>query len=262
MRLILLFSVTCVCVSLSEHRSLLEWAKVYPGVDSKNLELECRHNGKPICCNNNMIKKPYNASASCITTKKYVPSPYELRHQEKAMELQRVENIEERRIKLLEYITSPTEVQAAITWLQRVKVRTSSRNVIVKETIADREFLSRFLITKTCNSSPHGTHKHVEWIEPLTLHGRHPFGMAHCTYPYNGKDSVGEFLERNNPAASGVMDHYRSIFNVDYILLQPGRLPKNNHRRRYMLDAGTSDFWSSLWWFTCAYAQVRSVEIL
>jgi hypothetical protein len=100
-----------------------------------------------------------------------------------------------------------------------------------------------------------------EWIEPITIHARHPFGMSTCrnTQKYSWKTRTG-----------------RS--DSDYVLLQSGKAlhdhtyPKHysntggrkhkksslqaNNIKHFMLDAGTSTFDSSLFWFTCAYSQV------
>ena len=38
----------------------------------------------------------------------------------------------------------------------------------------DREFMSKFVITTTCVGG--ASQQWVEWIEPLSVHGRHPFG--------------------------------------------------------------------------------------
>lgn len=39
----------------------------------------------------------------------------------------------------------------------------------------DEEYMSKFVLTTTC-SGEQGVEERVEWIEPLSVHGRHPFG--------------------------------------------------------------------------------------
>ena len=94
-----------------------------------------------------------------------------------------------------------------------------------------------------------------EWIEPLTVTARHPFGFADCK-PYANS---AKFSESSAPKER------RS--NVDYVLLQSGKdlgkqeeFKKKNiesPRKHFLFDAGTSTFDSSLYWFTCAYSQRR-----
>lgn len=55
--------------------------------------------------------------------------------------------------------------------------------------------------------------------------------------------------------------------NTDYVLLQSGRSQLNHSTfqnggiqktaKYFLLDAGTSSFETSLYWFTCAYLQVN-----
>lgn len=58
--------------------------------------------------------------------------------------------------------------------------------------------------------------------------------------------------------------------NTDYVLLQSGRTQLNHTTfsngavkpaKHFMLDAGTSSFETSLYWFTCAYLQVSVLYI-
>jgi hypothetical protein len=109
----------------------------------------------------------------------------------------------------------------------------------------DMEFLSRFHVIKIC---PNHTEEWDEYIEPLTIHARHPNAFATC----------GSRQGRVRHSDPRVPNTY--IQDTAYVLLQNGydveRHTKHLNRvRHYFLDAGTSTFDSSLFWFTCGYSQ-------
>jgi hypothetical protein len=126
----------------------------------------------------------------------------------------------------------------------------------INEDFDDYEFLSRFHMVKVCNGQK--ILEWNEWIEPITITARHPFGFGKC--------------HRN--AMKYFPNHLRyGRSNTDYVLLQSGHALYNQslHSKRspthgqtqqkrstkhYLLDAGTSTFDSSLYWFTCGYSQV------
>ena len=125
----------------------------------------------------------------------------------------------------------------------------------------DEEYLSKFVLTRTCEGEQTAPQQWVEWIEPLSVHARHPFGMSHCTY---NNRVYGEEI-----AKSGVPNiQQESIFSVDYVLLQSAAslpafevtsspAPSVRKTKSVLFDAGTSRFDSSLFWFTCGFSQVR-----
>ena len=127
-----------------------------------------------------------------------------------------------------------------------------------------------------------------EWIEPLTVHARHPLCLGSCA----DRDASGitrkDFQNHPGLKQTGVIDN-------DYILLGKGSFdekfstahynsnsekklahqhsspdatltqqranrravgPHTRRTRNFLLDAGTSTFKSSLWWFICGYEQV------
>jgi len=157
---------------------------------------------------------------------------------------------------LLAYVTSAESVANATTWLGRVKEHMKSE-LVPDETSADREFLSRLEFTETCDGET--TKRWTEWIEPLTLTARHPFGFGNC------RPAHAKYSESKSPRSP------RS--DVDYVLLQSGKqlfkqeksAARSGARKKsplakrpmkhFMLDAGTSTFDSSLYWFTCAFSQ-------
>ena len=149
---------------------------------------------------------------------------------------------------LIDYITSEASITNATRWLGRVKEHMSSYKV-KSGSATDKEYLSRFEVTRTCGGKV--VKKWTEWIEPMTLTTRHPFSYSTCKKIYQRFE--------------GVPRTGRS--NVDYVLLKSGRdlyweeggdvrqQKQQRQRKHYLLDAGTSTFESSLAWFTCAYSQ-------
>jgi len=126
----------------------------------------------------------------------------------------------------------------------------SSRGTTVDNWV-DREFLSRFEFTRTCSpgssspssstgsstSSNHNTrnrigksegaigsqqvqvHRWVEWIEPVGITARHPFGFGKCRQSYTHYGKAHPKVGRSD---------------VDYVLLQPGGgLYRQTHHRHY-----------------------------
>jgi len=160
---------------------------------------------------------------------------------------------------LLDFVTLKESVTNATRWLSRVSHHMQSADPQEVGTDDDYELLSRFEVTKTCSSGE--TSSWVEWIEPLTVAARHPFGFSSC------RPAASTYSKSAN-AAVRKLKVGRS--NVDYVLLQSGKHVhgaasvggragrKGRGRGRgeeptkhVLLDAGTSTFDSSLYWFTC-----------
>lgn len=279
-------------------RLSIEWENVYPGITSSTVSMDCNHMGKKICCSalkgqheriNGVpvdLVSSLSREGECITTKEYFPSPYESRHIMKAKEIANAGDLSTRYRMLVEFISSQKEIIAAQKWLSRVKTHMRSNDIghkshaniqRLREKIAarkrgkgrrttvsqqhshhdDEEYMSKFVVSTSCSGG--FTNKWVEWIEPLSVHARHPFSMSHCQ-----RDNVtlGELM-----AQSGIRDIPReSMFSVDHILIQSSKsltkheiTPSRQVRQTQTLlfDAGTSRFDSSLFWFTCAYSQKK-----
>eukprot|EP00596_Hydrurales_sp_CCMP1899_P007600 CAMPEP_0119051566 /NCGR_PEP_ID=MMETSP1177-20130426/73140_1 /TAXON_ID=2985 /ORGANISM="Ochromonas sp, Strain CCMP1899" /LENGTH=180 /DNA_ID=CAMNT_0007030811 /DNA_START=343 /DNA_END=882 /DNA_ORIENTATION=+ len=168
-----------------------------------------------------------------------------------AYNLSMIGNYDQRRKLLIDFITSQEQVDAAYLWLKRVRTRMKSPTETATE--EDYMYLSRFRITKRCHTPKIESSTWYEWIEPITVHARHPFSVSHC----GNQDVHDLFLKRNNYRGNS------SIMDVDYILTQSAAsfyntTPNsiiNNRPKRFLFDAGTSTFQSSLIWFTCAYSQ-------
>jgi hypothetical protein len=220
-----------------------------------------------------------NADETCTLHKVYVSSPQELRDLAMADHISSLssDHTDPARFKaLMDYVLHPETLQNSTKWLNRVSLHMGldavSRDLLTSD---DFEYLSRFEVTRTCGGR---VERWIEWIEPITIHARHPFSFGACR-------PVRPLLQADTPRTG------RS--NVDYVLLQSGkalfdqsyssatgrrlrygttsattsssssatstttRRQRNQPVRHYMLDAGTSTFDSSLFWFTCAFAQVR-----
>lgn len=274
--------------------------------------------GRKICCaavSNNTATRGVGASyvpkrsgsippngpksrASCTVEKHYVSSPQELRELAEAEKIERIPGdkslymIEARYHALMEYVTSDDYIRNSTLWLDRVKAHMGgvgpgegdeeTGNVI------DKEFLSRFEFTRTCTSTDKGgiaagsasttVTKWTEWIEPVGITARHPFGFATC------KQSPQYYNAGGSRNKNGKAKPRAGRSNVDYVLLQSGAaLHRQTHTstgrrskqgsgsagkevqvqapsKHYLFDAGTSTFDSSLFWFTCAFSQVSSLR--
>lgn len=239
----------------------------------------------------NLSPNSQKARVSCVVEKQYMSSPQELRELAEADRIERIPGdkslymIEDRYHALMEYVTSDEFIRNSTLWLNRVKVHMSGVGTGEGEAeignSIDREFLSRFEFTRTCTShGPAGERaadattvtKWTEWIEPVGITARHPFGFATCRQSQQYYNTGGS-RNKNGKAKPRV-----GRSNVDYVLLQSGAgLHRQTHTssgrrirgkdkeqllqaqapsKHYLFDAGTSTFDSSLFWFTCAFSQV------
>lgn len=196
----------------------------------------------------------------CMKKRKYFPSPYERRHLAKTNELTLIQNFTDRRKALVSFITSDVEVDYAHRWLARVAAHMQGGKVdIVAD---DWEFMSYFDVTTICRGSPDISS--YEFIEPLSLHARNPFSVfrimkdwpmprAHPSgtkIPERLTQAIDYILVYRNPSLPNVISRTDSHYRP-----QTEHTPMP-HVKHFMLDAGTSRFDSSLWWFICAYSKV------
>jgi len=270
----LYLSIFCLLSCVKAAEKCVKWGNQFDvPLDTKNIVFDChKPDGRKVCCaavnqtfdltrgvgtdyerfthssdRENVSKR---VKGKCEVSKQYIPSPYELRDFQYAKDLQLITDAEVKFDKLLTYVTSDEMIVNSTKWLNRIKVHMQSE-ITPTPTSDDYEFLSRFHVTKICRLDAGGEVKSEwdEWIEPLSIHARHPFGFGRCRNTikyYNQKPKTG-----------------RS--DTDYVLLQSGmslynqaegRRSGNRNRRNILLDAGTSTFDSSLFWFTCGYSQV------
>ena len=284
---VMLFALLVILASSLRSYSF-EWGKSFDGlVQTENIKFDCTFNGYPTCCallppadnakaskeSNNMSCKSSDPTAgACTVTKKYHPSQYEQTHLTKAYKLDKISNYKKRRKALVSFINS--DVDASNNWLDRVKEHMTSANV-PNASKKDFHYLSRFEVTKSCTGK-YASHskKWIEWIEPLTVHARHPFSMQLCKPAvYSGKSKQ-------------MMKFKSSIVGMDYVLIKSGddlrrenslssrnkstsiysssdnrsTLNARTTNRNFLFDAGTSTFESSLLWFLCAYLQVKRTD--
>ena len=238
--------ITCISFILFiSANEIIEFAPVFRGINSKTIGMGCKYNNMSICCT--ALNKPQRVTPDlgvhiddvstlqqtghCITTKKYIPSPYEQRHLEKALEISKLSDLKDREKAIYAFMLQTEEIEAAKKWLERVKTRmhrgkgksdksgftrkgsdgkhrslrdrqrkgvwrrmhdflgeqTSTHeasdaksNFVPQVHPDDEEYLSKFLVERQCSGNGHKgsvSRIHwVEWIEPLSVHARHPFG--------------------------------------------------------------------------------------
>lgn len=264
------FAANVITVSLAQ-----KWGTVFGGLESNYVHAhsECAVNGHAMCCgiinytdfniDERRQSLKYAHKKHCTSSKTYIASNYEKRHYEKIKEIELESDFRKRRDLLVTFMTSKEEVEFANKWLNRIDVHMNSD--VVEATPDDFEFLSRFEITVQC---PGQTIPHVvqDWIEPLSIHFRHPFAFEDLDafnhtlkLPYNFKDIYSK-LEITKRVG---------LMNNDYVLVQSnsgksieyhvGNRSTNHHRspKSFMLDAGASRWDSSSFWFACGYLQVK-----
>jgi hypothetical protein len=253
--------------SQDTRRNLFEWGTVYTGgaISRHSFpQMDCKFLNKSTCCSalekveRRKVQIPVtkkNLKSPCQITKEYYPSPYEINQITKAEEIARHEDYERRLNLFRDFIESPQEIEHARRWLRRVAKRQGGDPL--DENDVDKYYLSRFKVTQDCPTEP----KKVFWeyIEPLTVHARHPFAFKRCL------DS--RIPDKRIPVYVNVSLPYVSKTSVDYILLSPDsrkNLPTSSSplSKTFLLDAGTSRFDSSLNWFVCAYQQVDLSHLL
>jgi hypothetical protein len=83
----------------------------------------------------------------------------------------------------------------------------------IEVTADDREYLSYFNVSRVCGHENKSdvTSSWMEWIEPLTVHARHPFSLFSC-----GKNDVWGLRDTASEPSTGAVH----IENIDYILLK------------------------------------------
>lgn len=255
-------------------------------MESKTVRMNCTNGGYPICCEllqnddknflhyahgdrainqklQTLLRKDLipssgpnqNGMAHCMETRKYVSSPYEKEQIAKAEEISKEPDRGKRMKMLADFVEQ--DVPDSNKWLHRVEYHMFHRDPIhqrLQTTIHpdDERYMSRFEITLQCGDT---THRWNEWIEPITVHMRHPFSfIEHCP-----------LLLRSELRVSSKMEyHSRHITDTDYILVQDyedyyfRRLAGKhlNEYRKFFFDAGSHYYYTGTAWFTCAYQQV------
>lgn len=293
------------------------------------VEAACTYADHPICCEaidpklgyyprkqspQQLVRSPSSSSPSviinnhhhCNLTVEYIPSPYEQKHMAAAERIGRLSNESDRLSALIDFIWH--DIPDSSRWTMKVVRRSKMIHDGNVSEADDMQYLSRFHYRQSCghasttkshSSSIHGhpssSHVWDEWIEPLSVHARHPFGIVGgCLSKHFKYDKQGNvhWPDKNlhhkiDSVISG------TIFDTAYVLMARdeevklrsslGNSGNSNNKskqqqqqqnkrhsssssssggssstsagRRYLLDAGTSRFDSSMWWFVCAYTQ-------
>ncbi|KAJ1382829.1 hypothetical protein B484DRAFT_461819, partial [Ochromonadaceae sp. CCMP2298] len=196
---VVLGTVALVCVLVTDQldtvhgahisrrlRALFEWAKTgTTDAITQVTKMDCEIGGHPVCCGLESITDregtegttaaPLITLPPCSVVRKYISSPYELMHIKKAEELQGMQEGNPRIDALVDFMIA--DIPKANVWLARVQARMGGGEE-VEETEDDLQYLSRFEITRSCTGA--ATESWLEWIEPLTVHARHPFAFADC----------------------------------------------------------------------------------
>jgi hypothetical protein len=268
-------------------RALFEW--VEPGTSdaiTQVTKMDCEIGGHPVCCGLESITDtkgtegtegtegtkgttaaPMITLQPCSVVRKYISSPYELMHIKKAEELQGMQEGNIRIDALVDFMIA--DIPKANVWLARVKARMGGEEE-VEETEDDLQYLSRFEVTRSCTGA--ATESWLEWIEPLTVHARHPFAFASC---FVGSRNHLRYFVDTYKSHIPEMHFAHGLTQVDYLLIKsaasiardlgtpvststyqdPLWLRNQQPTKLFFLDAGTSIFTSSLSWFVCAYMQ-------
>ena len=186
----------------------------------------------------------------CEIVKEYIPSEFELYNLNQSYYIQDFWPAE-RLAKFKEIIFSDYMMESSEKWLERVKERnTFYQNKDWAEAIpsndVDNKYLSRFHILRVCSQHPSSSSSNPnaskvvveewdEFIEPITVHMRHP-------------GSLGDCRTLNIEEQSKFKNIKKGLVNVDHILLanaldiqkkvdnsESGHRYPPNH---YLLDAG------------------------
>ncbi len=255
------------------------------------IDLSCHHGGHPVCCSiaddnpdSSPAMSPYyprqaptplTKEGFCTVQKEYVPSKYEEIHFAKVKEVNgKFHDERRRREEYTDFIFD--DIPHAIKWMNRVQYHMKLREIPgsrSEQDIADDEYyLSKFKVTRTCqqsSSSSATSEVFYEYIEPLTIYGRHPYGIIACAKDvfkrigdeihYKGKSITIPFK------VSKQSRDYVLLANVNYpyynssfyqVNEQGSTITKLKPRKSFLFDAGSKTFDSSLFWFVCGYLQV------
>ena len=234
---------------------------------------------------NHHEKKLSHRNDLCTYIKVYVPSPYEDEQFSLARRFDSINNNNARRKALTDYLSSDKNVNQSFQWTNRVadRMKYPLKYIHLDPDDIDMMYLSKFNITRQCPQHPVVTW--IEWIEPLSIHARHPFSLLrYLQFPDRTvKAALGDVSQQFTSAIekSGFSATINQVglINVDHILVHHHGISGSDHNhdaprntsshhskhslqkqvspttnqqsgRNYMFDVGTSMFESSLWWFT------------
>lgn len=236
---ILLLTTSSVSSSAKDNKDCIRWGGQFEvPLRSNNVRKDCvLPDGRPVCCAAIFANSSYTddsmkssrgigysytavklqttavldtntergrSKARCNVSRVYISSPQEERDLTMSLQLEKITDSEQRLDALLKYVVSDEMVNNATKWLTRVAAHMQSEYILESNDL-DREFLSRFHVTRRCGAGSELT-EWDEWIEPINIAARHPFAFSRCrnTWQY----------------FKGMKGADRS--DVDYVLLQSG----------------------------------------
>ena len=141
----------------ASNNKVVQWGEEIGGLASLNLELNCRTpiSQQKICCSalqpNPFLPKTFPVEDSCEIVKHYVSSNYELQQIEKANFLAKNKNFSNRKKDLLDFVLSDSQQKSAVSFLDRIRVRSAVDGNSVNQTVEDVSFLSKFRVRKICS---------------------------------------------------------------------------------------------------------------
>ena len=211
--------------------------------------------GFPVCCG--IFAPPqqrlhHTHDSDCIYSKIYLPSLYENNQFDLAQSFDAIADNEIRFHAVTDYLVSVGNINDGIIWTERVADRMKNPLNYVTSLMdddIDMLYLSRFNITRECLNGPRVTW--TEWIEPLSVHARHPFSL----YDFHCIDDNIKKKVLTHPLYQDHIQGSDSIMSTDHILLSHHATPARffnvkgagaTQGRNYLFDAGTSTFQSSL----------------
>ena len=257
-----------------------EWARAAGNLHSTNaLDMNCKlPSGKPICCSMANDTNYYADASSrknfrhispssaherkseshrntlpnrCHEVSTYISSPYEIDQLQKATEFEDIKDEYVAFQNFTNFITSDLELNNSFLWVTRVmhRQRYPFEPASTQQLEIDHKYLSRFNRTLICGDTI--VDSWLDWIEPISLHGRHPYSIYLCMHITKGyRAQYPQYFQ-------GMVD-YTPVQNTDYILM---KTPHSNAVKyvspslNFLFDAGTSIYSSSLLWLNCIYKQ-------
>ena len=191
-------------------------------------------------------------SNRCNTTRVYIPSSYESSHINKAIEISTIAKLEDR-IHVLEMFIEQ-DIPNTNKWLQRILFHMiRDHQADYEHNNDDYQYLSRYETRIDCDGQYHSS---VEWIEPITVHARHPNSLIqHCR-------PLAKMWNRTKSLIEYPVKH---LINSDYLLLEHkedyihklGTHVSHQHRS-ILFDAGAGYFDTGTAWLACGYHQVSN----
>ena len=199
-----------------------------------------------------------NLPRMCHEESNYIPSSYEIDQLHTAAEIGGIQDEKMAHLKFIEFITSEVQLNNSFLWLTRVmeRQRYPYETPTTEQMEIDVKYLSRFNRSLVCDGDV--VESWVDWIEPISVHGRHPYSLLTCLHKRKPPlIDINEFRSNHSQYFTGMLN-VTGIQNTDYILVHTPYINTMKYfpnRNNFLLDAGTSAYSSSLVWLNCIYMQ-------